>query len=177
MFLLPTSVRMVMMSHLSDLQIEMTVQNPGKEFYMHTKLNFVKYLLNKYPDITTEIIPDEEWEKFRNEHAELTQRDLKDSKEELIDALKDFENAMEVADKVAGFPVKESIYKMKRDGSHLTPVLVTDPEEKEMIDKLYSIWTPRKEKEKINKQFSSDDISITKEDLDKFHNTLEKLED
>ncbi len=113
MYQLPTSVRMVMMSHLSDLQIEISVQNPGKEFYIHTKLNFIKYLLNKYTDTTTEIIPDKEWEAFRKEHVELEAQELKEAKEECINAANEYHKASVEFDKTAGFPIH-------------TPVLVID---------------------------------------------------
>lgn len=79
MFLLPTSVRMIVMSHLSDLQIEIQYKNAF--ITNDERINFVKYLINKYPDTTTEVIPDHEWNDFKTQN-ESRENDLKSIKEE-----------------------------------------------------------------------------------------------
>lgn len=58
------SVKMIIMSHLSDLQQEIGTSKPAQPFYMTTKLNFVKYLLMNFSDTTTEINADEQWATF-----------------------------------------------------------------------------------------------------------------
>lgn len=55
-------VRMVMMSHLSDVQE--FLNNPENR----KKINFVKFLMLKYPNTDIEINPDEEWQKFIIQH-------------------------------------------------------------------------------------------------------------
>lgn len=67
MQLLPLSVRMTIMSVLSDLQEENSDSRllaAGKSFYINTRLNYVKHLVMRYPDTNIEIIPDVEWERF-----------------------------------------------------------------------------------------------------------------
>jgi len=59
-----TSIRIIMMSHLSDLQTELGILNPGREFYMHSKLNFVKWLITRYSDTNTMVDADAEWCEF-----------------------------------------------------------------------------------------------------------------
>lgn len=71
------SVKMIIMSHLSDLQEEIGVSNPGKNFYMNQKLNFVKYLVMHFPDINVEINADELWERFRLNKIELELKELR----------------------------------------------------------------------------------------------------
>ena len=57
-------VRTVMMSHLSDAQEEAGFGNMAST--IHKRLNFVKYLALKFPNITTKIHPDYEYEEFLN---------------------------------------------------------------------------------------------------------------
>lgn len=67
------SVKMIIMSHLSDLQEEIGTSKPAQAFYMTQKLNFVKFLLTRFPDTTVEINADEQWESFttKKEVSEL----------------------------------------------------------------------------------------------------------
>lgn len=50
---------MIIMSHLSDVQEVVS----NKE--MKDKINFAKFLLLKYPNTSTSIDPDEEYQKFK----------------------------------------------------------------------------------------------------------------
>lgn len=54
------------MSHLSDLQEEIGTSKPAQGFYMTEKLNFVKYLVQRYADTSVDIYADVEWERFQN---------------------------------------------------------------------------------------------------------------
>ncbi len=54
------SVRMLMMSHLSDVQ-EMLGYDTERA---NTRINFVKWLIGKYNDTSVEIDANEEWELF-----------------------------------------------------------------------------------------------------------------
>jgi len=59
--MLPIKVRLVVMSHLSDVQ-EMASTGDTQE--IRQRINFVKYLIQKYNDLNTDIMPDDEWEQF-----------------------------------------------------------------------------------------------------------------
>jgi hypothetical protein len=59
--LLPTKARLVVISHLSDVQ-EMASTGDTQE--IRQRINFVKYLIQKYNDLNTDIMPDDEWEQF-----------------------------------------------------------------------------------------------------------------
>jgi len=81
---LPATVRMIIMSHLSDIQEEIGTSKPAQGFYMREKLNFVKYLLMRYTDTTTEIYADVEWTRFQINQKDIEQRELRD---QVYDAL------------------------------------------------------------------------------------------
>lgn len=51
---------LVIMSHLSD------VQEMSSNTQVRDKINFVKFLLMKYPNVSTAIDADEEYQKFKN---------------------------------------------------------------------------------------------------------------
>ncbi len=60
---------MVILSHLSDLQIEMCMKQSGHGIILMTnKTNFIKFLLMKYPKTDKEINLDMEWEMFASQH-------------------------------------------------------------------------------------------------------------
>lgn len=65
---LKLSIKMVIMSHLSDIQEDITLDNSAQVFYITTKINFIKFLLLKYPKTDKEINPDMEWEMFASQH-------------------------------------------------------------------------------------------------------------
>lgn len=75
---LPTSARMIIMSHLSDLQEEFGTSKPAQAFYFKEKLNFVKYLLMRYTDTSTEIYADVEWTRFQINQKDIEHRELRD---------------------------------------------------------------------------------------------------
>ncbi len=52
-------VRLVMMSHLSDVQMGLLPDIADE------RLDFVKFLLLKFPNTDTEIDPDAEWQLFQ----------------------------------------------------------------------------------------------------------------
>jgi hypothetical protein len=56
-------VRMVIMSHLSDVQGGFLLKEEA-----NIRINFVKYLLMKYPDTNKEIDPDGEFDQFNTKH-------------------------------------------------------------------------------------------------------------
>jgi len=60
-FGLDIKVRMVIMSHLSDIQ---DAQNSMDSKELNNRINFVKSLIMKYHDTNTEINPNFEWEEF-----------------------------------------------------------------------------------------------------------------
>lgn len=60
-FPLPLKVKMVMMSHLSDVQDTYGMMDANEA---RSKINFVKYLMMKYPNTDTEINADDEWALF-----------------------------------------------------------------------------------------------------------------
>lgn len=62
-----TKANMVIMSQLSDLQ----EFNIGQD--QRTKINFIKFLLLKYPDTNSEINPSREWGDFKNKHPNAKQ--------------------------------------------------------------------------------------------------------
>lgn len=53
-------VRLVMMSHLSDVQMFLLTDDTANE-----RLDFVKFLLLKFPNTDTEIDADAEWALFQ----------------------------------------------------------------------------------------------------------------
>lgn len=59
------SAKIVVMSHLSDVQNEVNMQ--GNENMVNDRLNFVKYIMfHCSGDLTKEINPDELWKKFKS---------------------------------------------------------------------------------------------------------------
>ena len=50
----------VIMSHLSDIQEMFSSKQ------LNDKINFAKFLLIKYPNVSTSIDPDEEYQEFKN---------------------------------------------------------------------------------------------------------------
>jgi len=60
-FGLESKVKMVIMSHLSDIQEGFNSMDSND---LNNRINFVKSLLLKYDDTNTEINPDVEWEEF-----------------------------------------------------------------------------------------------------------------
>jgi len=94
MQLLPVSVRMAIMSILSDIQEEHSDSRllaAGKPFYITTKLNYVKHLVMRYPDTNVEIIPDVEWERFTIERDDKIE--MLEQRQQLF---KQFENDVKV---------------------------------------------------------------------------------
>jgi hypothetical protein len=61
-----TRAAMIIFSHLSDVQ-EVPTHNSN-----HARINFVKFLINKYPNTETEIDPDAEWQEFQSKHPNLS---------------------------------------------------------------------------------------------------------
>ncbi len=60
------SVKMIIFSHLSDVQ-----ENPTSEFN-RGKLNFVKFLLQRHPDTGVKVDADYEWTEFKKEHPTMS---------------------------------------------------------------------------------------------------------
>lgn len=60
-FGLELKVRMVMMSHLSDIQEGFNSMD-SNEF--NNRVNFIKWLMNKYEDLNTLIDPEVDWDEF-----------------------------------------------------------------------------------------------------------------
>lgn len=61
----PAKVSMIIFSHLSDVQdIPTNKDNRGK-------INFVKFLINKYPNTDTEVEADNEWNEFISKHPNM----------------------------------------------------------------------------------------------------------
>lgn len=57
--------RIIIMSHLSDISTTLGMKDLGDMVNHQThKINFVKYLLLKYPNTNVDIDADEEWELF-----------------------------------------------------------------------------------------------------------------
>lgn len=67
-------VRLIMMSHLSDAQdgiyLGATIHSLS-EFSCKHKINFVKFLLLKYPNTDTEVDARVEYEAFKKKHPTL----------------------------------------------------------------------------------------------------------
>lgn len=61
------SVSLVVQSHLNDIQHMMFVQDADVQKLMALKLKFVRHLLFKHKDQTTEINPDAEWDRIIGE--------------------------------------------------------------------------------------------------------------
>jgi hypothetical protein len=61
----PLPVKMIMMSHLSDIQ-DMGGAMPHAE--VRDRLNFVKYLILNFPDNNVEIVAEDEYEKYEKKH-------------------------------------------------------------------------------------------------------------
>jgi hypothetical protein len=57
-------VKMIIMSHLSDLQESLPIVSHSSVLDATVKLNFVKYLLLKHDDLTIEVDADKEFESF-----------------------------------------------------------------------------------------------------------------
>ena len=74
-----TRVSMVIMSHLSDTQEFISIgTNPDKDLAAIETINFVKWLVLKYPNTTVKIDPENEHERFIEETAYNHQPDKKD---------------------------------------------------------------------------------------------------
>jgi glutathione peroxidase-family protein len=58
--------QIVIMSHLSDIQEGALTQ---KE--INHKLNFVKFLIQRYPNTTDKLDPDKNYEDFKKKHPNL----------------------------------------------------------------------------------------------------------
>lgn len=61
-----SKVSIIMASHLSDVQIEMDFNAENAKL----RLNFVKWLINRYPNTSEEIDPEDEFDEFQ-EHFGL----------------------------------------------------------------------------------------------------------
>ena len=59
---------MIIMSHLSDAQMCVGIENLKQA---NININFAKFLILKYADMETEINADEEWEEFMTKHSNL----------------------------------------------------------------------------------------------------------
>ncbi len=57
---------MIIFSHLSDIQDVALCDSE-----INHKINFAKFLLNKYPDTNTEVDADEEYKLFKEKHPNL----------------------------------------------------------------------------------------------------------
>lgn len=64
-----TKVRMIIMSHLSDIQQMMIMRGPLLE--ANHKVNFLKYLVMKYPNTAVEIDADAEMVEFEKKFPRL----------------------------------------------------------------------------------------------------------
>lgn len=60
-FGLELKVKMVMMSHLSDIQEGFNSMDYNE---FNNRVNFVKWLMNKYEDLNTLIDPEVDWDEF-----------------------------------------------------------------------------------------------------------------
>lgn len=58
-------VDIVMASHLSDVEMEMDFNQEQAKI----RLNFVKWLINHYPDTSVYFDPNEEYSKFRKHYG------------------------------------------------------------------------------------------------------------
>jgi hypothetical protein len=58
--------RIVIMSHLSDVQEELGSVGQAIVNMCNNRINFAKYIIIKYPDTNTEIDPDAEYEIYQN---------------------------------------------------------------------------------------------------------------
>jgi len=63
-------VRIVMMSHLSDISV-LRPYNQEMSENIQNKINFIKFLLLNFPDTNVEINPEKEYEVFQKAHANL----------------------------------------------------------------------------------------------------------
>lgn len=61
----PLPVKLIMMSHLSDIQ---DVGDMLSREEVRDKLNFVKYLILNFPDTNVEIVAEDEYEKYEKKH-------------------------------------------------------------------------------------------------------------
>jgi hypothetical protein len=61
--------KMIIFSHLSDIQELVNLE--GNPTFIRNRINFVKYLLNEYPDVTVGIDPEKEYEKFINQYPNM----------------------------------------------------------------------------------------------------------
>lgn len=63
-FIMTIKVRLVIMSHLSDLQIETGFGQKEMQSMVSMRLNFIKWLVIHFPNTDVEIDPDAEYQKF-----------------------------------------------------------------------------------------------------------------
>lgn len=65
-------VQMVIMSHLSDVQEGRSNEVGNKSIFdTNHKINFVKFLIQRYPNTLDKINPDKEYEDFKKKHPNL----------------------------------------------------------------------------------------------------------
>lgn len=57
----------VVMSHLNDAKIELNFSTEKEKITAGFRIDFVKFLIKKYPDLSVEIDPDEEYNIFIGE--------------------------------------------------------------------------------------------------------------
>jgi len=66
-----TKVQIVIMSHLSDVQETVGDYHPTISQNNRHKLNFVKFLIQRYPNTLDKIDPDKEYADFQKTHPNL----------------------------------------------------------------------------------------------------------
>lgn len=59
------------MSHLSDIQEMQSMMHGSNEKDVNHKINFVKFLIQRYPNTLDKIDPDKEYEDFKKKHPNL----------------------------------------------------------------------------------------------------------
>jgi hypothetical protein len=64
-------------SHLSDVQVEM-FGNAEMQARANMRINFAKFLMNKYQDTNTRIDPEEEFEEFCKKFPHMVPKELQD---------------------------------------------------------------------------------------------------
>lgn len=66
---IPLSVKLVIFGHLSDTQELARMEgNPVNQI---NRINFVKFLIYKFPDTSVEIDPDKEYQEFITQHPNM----------------------------------------------------------------------------------------------------------
>lgn len=59
-----TTVKMIIMSHLSDIQVGNRIDEATENSIQNDKINFCKFLLIWFPNTEVEIDPDVEYQKY-----------------------------------------------------------------------------------------------------------------